>query len=538
MTYYIFVTGSMSGLGKGLVSASIAKILQDIGYKVSIVKIDPYLNVDAGTMSPYEHGEVFVTADGYEADQDLGLYERFLNRDMTKANNITSGRVYQAILRKERQGKYLGKTVQIVPHAIDEILFEIDEVVKKEKPCFCIVEIGGTVGDIESAVFLEAARQLSLEKKVCFVHVTFVPTLTLEEQKTKLTQQSVRGLREVGIEPNFIFARSNAKLSGYARKKIALFCNVQPENIISAYDVDDIYTLPLNFAQQNFDILLLRKFGLHARKAKLRNWKVALEKKKQAKRRIKIAIIGKYSKLKDAYVSIEQALKHCEYALALNILLEWLEAEKLDIKELKKYDGILVPGGFGVRGTEEKIKAIKLAREKNIPFLGLCLGFQLAVIEFARDVIGMGDASSAEFMKTANPVINLLPGQDLDKMGGTMRLGEQTCSIKEGTLAYRIYKKNVIKERHRHRYEFNYAYSKQFEQAGMVFSGASRFVEILELPGHGFFIATQFHPEFKSRLEQPAPIFLAFSRACLNYKKKKQEQKRGKTKNVKSKTAF
>jgi len=521
-TYYIFVTGGMSGLGKGLVTASIGKILQNLGFRVSLIKIDPYLNVDAGTMSPFEHGEVFVTADGYEADQDLGLYERFLNRDLSKDHNVTSGKIYSQVLRKERDGKYLGETVQIIPHVTGEIMSEIKNVVKKEGADFCVVEIGGTVGDLESGIFFEAARQLSLKEKVCFVHVTLVPALTLGEQKTKLTQHSVQRLREIGIQPNFIIARSKRILEEKAKQKISLFCDVKPESIISGYDVEDIYEIPLNFINQDMDKQITKFFGLGERKAKLNEWENLIEKKKQAKKIIKIGMIGKYSQLKDSYVSIEQALKHCEYALAINIKLDWVDAEEIEknLEKLKDYDGILVPGGFGKRGIGGKIKAIEYARKRNIPFLGLCLGFQLAIIEFARNVLGVKDADSTEFAQTAHPVICLLPGQDLGRLGGTMRLGNWECLLKKGTLTYSIYGKERIKERHRHRYEFNNKYKKMFEEAGLIFSGTNPkqgLAEIIELPAssHKFFLATQFHPEFSSRVERPSPIFLAFAKACL-----------------------
>jgi len=524
MVRYIFVTGAMSGLGKGLVTASIGRILKDIGFRVSLIKIDPYLNIDAGTMSPYEHGEVFVTSDGYEADQDLGLYERFMNYNLSRKHNITSGKVYWQVLKKEREGKYLGKTVQIIPHVTSEIIEEIENVIKNEKSDFCIVEIGGTVGDIESSIFLEAARQISLKKETCFVHVTLVPTLTLDEQKTKLTQHSVQRLREIGIQPNFIVARSKEPLSKKARDKISLFCNINPRNIISGYDVDDIYTIPLNFIKQDFDILLMKFFKLRPRKARLNLWKELIKRKRNARNSIDVGIIGKYSYLKDSYISIEQALKHCEYALSININIDFVEAENIekDKRILNKYHGIIIPGGFGYRGSGGKLLAIKYTRENNIPFLGLCLGFQLAIIEFARNVLGIKDANSTEFGETKNPVIYLLPGQDLNKLGGTMRLGDHECIIKTNTLAYRVYGEKRIKERHRHRYEFNNFYRERFENAGMIFSGINpkqELAEILELRNHKFFIATQFHPEFKSRLERPSPIFLAFVKACLDFKK-------------------
>ena len=448
---------------------------------------------------------------------------------MSKINNITSGRVYQKVIEKERAGKYLGKTVQIVPNVSNEIIREINSTVEKESPDFCVVEIGGTVGDIESAIFLEAAREISIKKPSCFCHVTYVPTLTLNEQKTKLTQQSVKSLMEVGINPSFIFARANEKLSNEARKKIALFCNVAEENIISAQNSDDIYQIPINFIEQNLDTSLLKNFNLTEIKTDFSQWKEIIGRKKQAKEKIKIAIIGKYSKLKDAYVSIEQAFKHCEYYIPCNIELDWIEAEEIEKINLCDYSGVLVPGGFGNRGVEEKIKAIKYSRENNVPFLGLCLGFQLATVEFARNILNLNDANSTEFNEnTENPVIHLLPNQNLDNMGATMRLGEKICLIKENTLAEKIYNKPEIKERHRHRYEFNNSYIEKFKNADGIFSGVSKenLMEIFELPKskHKFFIATQFHPEFTSRLENPSPIFLEFSKACLEHEKIKKFQ--------------
>ncbi len=520
-TKYIFITGGMSGLGKGLITASTAKLLQTMGYNVSVIKIDPYVNVDAGTMSPFEHGEVFVTADGYESDQDLGVYERFLNKNLGRQHNITTGKIYWQVLQKERQGKYLGKTVQIVPHITNEIKDEIKKVALEEAADFCIIEIGGTVGDIESAPFLEAARQLSLEENVKFIHAVYVPELTLKEQKTKIAQHSVKKLREEGIQPDFLMTRSEKPLTEQARNKISLFCNVKPSNIISFHYIGEIYRMPLVFYEQDFDKLLLHEFNLPEEKANLQEWKKAIERKEQAKKSITIGIVGKYSKLQDSYISIQQAFKHCEYALGIAINLEWIDAEKIEqgfLLNNLQLDGILIPGGFGERGIEGKIMAIKYARENNLPFLGLCLGFQLAAIEFARDVLGLKEAHSTEFAKTKYPIIYLLPGQDLNKLGGTMRLGNYDCKIKKKSLAYQIYKKMLVKERHRHRYEFNNKYKKRFEKAGMLFSGISndkyKLAETLELKEHAFFFATQYHAEFSSRFERPSPVFLEFVRAC------------------------
>jgi len=520
---YIFITGGMSGLGKGLVTASTAKILQSLGFNVTVIKIDPYLNVDAGTMSPFEHGEVFVTSDGYESDQDLGVYERFLNKNLTRAHNITTGRIFWQVLQKERAGKYLGKTIQPIPHITNEIKGEIKKVVVEEDADFVVVEIGGTVGDIENALFLEAIRQLAFTEKVKFIHVVYIPELILKEQKTKMAQHSVKRLREVGIEPDFLIARTAKPLTEEARKKLSLFCNVKLSNVISSHDISDIYRLPLLFLEQDYDILLLREFGLPEQKANLSSWKRAIERKENAKKTINIGIVGKYSKLRDSYISIEQAFKHCEYALGLHINLEWIDAEKIEngfLLNNLSLNGILVPGGFGERGAEGKIKAIRYARENGIPFLGLCLGFQLAAIEFARNVLGLRDANSTEFSKTKNSVIYLLPGQDLKKMGGTMRLGNCDCKIKKRSLAYKIYKKTLVKERHRHRYEFNSKYKKRFEKAGMNLAGVStdklKLAEILELASkiHPFFFATQYHAEFTSRFERPSSVFLEFARAA------------------------
>lgn len=520
---YIFITGSMSGLGKGLVTASTAKILQNLGYNVTVIKIDPYINVDAGTMSPFEHGEVFVTADGYEGDQDLGMYERFLNKNLSRDHNITTGRIFWQVIQKERAGKYLGKTVQPIPHITNEIKSEIKRVAAEEDADFCVVEIGGTVGDIENSLFLEAVRQLAFTEKAKFVHVVYVPELTLREQKTKMAQHSVKILREAGIEPDFLIARTENSLSEEARGKLSLFCNVKLSNVISSQDIADIYELPLILFEQDYDKLLLREFGLQERKTDLGGWKKALERKENARKEITIGIVGKYSKLQDSYISIEQAFKHCEYSLGLRINLEWIDAEKIEngfLLNNLSLNGILVPGGFGERGAEGKIKAIRYARENGIPFLGLCLGFQLAAIEFARNVLGLRDANSTEFSKTKNSVIYLLPGQDLKKMGGTMRLGNRDCKVNKRSLAHKIYKKTLVKERHRHRYEFNSKYKKRFEKAGMNIAGVStdklKLAEILELSSqtHPFFFSTQYHAEFTSRFERPSPVFLEFVRAA------------------------
>ncbi len=520
---YLFVTGSMSGLGKGLVAASIAKLLQSQGYNISVAKIDPYINVDAGTMSPFEHGEVFVTADGYEGDQDLGTYERFLDKNLNRTHNITTGRIFSQVISKEREGKYLGKTVQPIPHITNEIKDELHAIASKEEADFVVVEIGGTVGDIENQLFLEAARQIAFEEPAKFIHVVYIPELTLKEQKTKMAQHSVRELMRVGIDPDFLVTRSEDQLGEEARRKLSLFCNVKHSNIISSHDVGDTYKMPLVFIEQNFDKLILEEFGLKNGRANLDVWRRAIERKEKAQKKITIGIVGKYSRLQDSYVSIVHALRHCEHALGLHINVEWIDSERIEeglLLNNAQIDGLLVPGGFGNRGVEGKIKAIRYARENGIPFLGLCLGFQVAAIEFARNVLGLRDANSTEFAKTKNPIIYLLPGQDLSKMGATMRLGNCPLLIKKKSLAHKIYGKLLVGERHRHRYEFNNKYMKRFEREGMIFGGISddklKFVEALELPQseHPFFFATQYHAEFTSRFERPSPVLLAFAKAA------------------------
>ncbi|HIH17541.1 MAG TPA: CTP synthase [Nanoarchaeota archaeon] len=520
---YLFVTGSMSGLGKGLVTASIAKLLQSQGFNVSIAKIDPYINVDAGTMSPFEHGEVFVTADGYEGDQDLGTYERFLDKNLNRAHNITTGRIFSQVIAKEREGKYLGKTVQPIPHITDEIKDALHSIAQRENADFVVVEIGGTVGDIENQLFLEAAKQIAFEEPAKFVHVVYIPELTLKEQKTKMAQHSVRSLQSAGIDPNFLIARSENPLGEEARRKLALFCNVKYSNIISSHNVGDTYKMPLVFIEQNFDKLILEEFGLKNGRANLDSWRRAVERKERAQKKITIGIVGKYSRLQDSYVSIVHALRHCEHTLGIRINVEWIDSERLEeglMLDNTQIDGLIVPGGFGNRGVEGKICAIRYARENGIPFLGLCLGFQLAAIEYARDVLGLKDANSTEFTKTKNPIIYLLPGQDLNKLGATMRLGNCPFTIKKKSLTHKIYGKLLMGERHRHRYEFDNRYKKRFEAGGMIFGGISadklRLAETLELPQdkHPFFFATQYHAEFTSRFERPSPVFLAFAKAA------------------------
>ncbi|MFH1424654.1 MAG: CTP synthase [archaeon] len=529
-TKYIITTGGvLSGLGKGIVSSSIGKILQCYGFKVNMVKVDPYLNVDAGTMNPFEHGEVFVLDDGGEVDMDLGNYERFLNLNLERKNNITTGKVYKAVIDKERKGDYLGKTVQIIPHVIDEIKNQIKAVSKGTD--FVIVEIGGTVGDIESMPFLEAARQLHREagpENVLFLHVTLVPEISVVgEQKTKPTQHSIQRLQEAGVQPDFILARSPNKLLKKTKEKISLFCNVDEKYIISDPDVSNLYEVPLVLQEERIGEKILKKLGLKKRKNDFKSWKKVVQDMNNAKKTVKIAMAGKYTALNDSYVSITESLKHAAGANNCKVEIKWLEMTDFEndpkkLKVLDDIDGLIVPGGFGGRGVEGKIAAINYARKNKIPFLGLCYGFQLASVGFARDAAGLKGANSTEVdPKTKHPVIFILPTQykGID-MGATMRLGTWPCRLKKGTLAHSIYNKDRIDERHRHRYEFNPKYVKTLEKAGLVFSGRSpdgEIMEILELPKkeHPFFIASQFHPEFKSRVEKPAPLFKSFIKACL-----------------------
>ena len=517
MRYVVVTGGVMSGLGKGVTTASVAKILQSMGYKVTAIKIDPYLNVDAGTMSPFEHGEVFVLEDGGEVDLDLGNYERFLNVNLTRDHNITTGKVYQRVITKERRGDYLGKTVQVIPHVIEEIMDEIRGVAEKQD--FTVVEIGGTVGDIESMPFLEAVRQLSLEEDVVFIHVTLVPSLdVVGEQKTKPSQHSVKVLRETGISPNLIVCRCTERLLDKTRRKLALFCNVSEDQTISDHDVDDIYTIPLVLNAQKVGEKIIGQFKLR-RKVNLTRWKTIISQKMT--KTVNLGLAGKYVDLPDSYISIKEALKHASYATGIKVNVEMLDVESISTYSFDNFDGILVPGGFGSRGVEGKITAISYAREHNIPFLGLCYGFQLACVEFAR-FIGIEDANTTEVTQdlghSCTPIIDLLPEQRaIEKMGGTMRLGADTDIIlKKGTLIHSLYGREVIRERHRHRFEVNWEYIPDLEKAGLVFSAQSedqKKMESAELPNHPFFLGTQFHPEFKSRLENPSPPFIGFVKA-------------------------
>ncbi len=544
MVNYIMVTGGvLSGLGKGVTTAAIGKILSSRGISVDVCKIDPYLNVDPGLMNPYQHGEVWVTKDGYEADLDFGHYERFLDTEIGRDHNITTGKIYLTVLEGERQGRYLGQTVQIIPHVTDEIKRQIYEIARINNPDVLIVEIGGTTGDIESMPFLEALRQMRREngkENVLFVHVTLVPTLdAVGEQKTKPTQHSVKELRGIGIQPDIIVCRTKTPLLDETKGKLALFCDVGKLDVISNHDVESVYEVPLLMESQGMGDNILAKLNMREKKHDLKEWSRFIERMKNPAGEIDIGIIGKYTDLKDSYISIVEALRHAGYAINKKINITWVESIDLEdspdlVEDLATVDGILVPGGFGKRGSEGKITAIRYARENNIPYLGICFGFQLAAVEFARNVLGLENANSIELNEnTPHPVIDILPEQkEIKQMGGTMRLGEIPVTVDKDTMAYRIYGKTDIAERHRHRFEINPRYIEQFENAGMIFTARSdngRRMEILEIPDHFHFLATQFHPEFKSRPQRPAPVFEAFVKAA-ERKRETRETKREKIK--------
>ena len=534
MTKYIFVTGGVvSSLGKGLAASSLGCLLETRGLKIQMMKLDPYINVDPGTMSPFQHGEVFVTDDGAETDLDLGHYERFTNAKLTKANNWTSGRIYLSVIEKERRGDYLGKTIQVIPHITDAIKEAVRVVADSGKPDVLIVEIGGTVGDIESLPFLEAIRQIGNEEgrdNAIFVHVTLVPYIAAAgELKTKPTQHSVKELREIGIAPDILLCRSDRPLSLDLRKKIALFCNVQENAVISALDVPTIYEVPLAFHEQGLDDLIVKNLHLEENHSQsdLKDWrKLVSTIKEPSEGAVKIAIVGKYVELEDAYKSLREALTHAGVANNLRVNVDWLESENLmndDYEnQLQDFDAILVPGGFGKRGISGMLRAIKYARKSGTPYFGICLGMQTACIEFARNVCGLRDADSTEFSQdTPFPIIFKL--RDLvgvDELGGTMRLGAWQCELKEGSLAREIYRNEPeISERHRHRYEFNPEFRAVLEKEGMIFSGISpdgKFVEMIEFPRekHPFFVACQFHPEYKSKPINAHPMFVSFVKAA------------------------
>ncbi len=531
MAKIVVVTGGVvSSLGKGIAAASLGLLLKQRGFRVTIQKLDPYLNIDPGTMSPFQHGEVFVTDDGAETDLDLGHYERFTHASVTRGHNVTAGQVYDAILSKERRGDYLGRTVQVIPHVTDEIKKRILSLSLATQADVHIVEIGGTVGDIESLPFLEAARQLKLEhrKDVIFVHVTLVPYIKAAgEMKTKPTQHSVKELREIGIQPDILLCRSEGPLGSDVRDKIALFCNVPTEGVISATDVSSIYEVPLVFHEGGLDALVVNMLHLpdsDAQPPDLSAWRAFVEHVVHPKRQCEIAIVGKYTHVRDAYKSMIEALVHAGAANDARVTLRWVESTDLEQKGaaamLSDVDGILVPGGFGERGVEGKIAAAQWAREKSVPYFGLCLGMQVATIEFARHVVGWDDANSSEFDPASeHKVIDLLADQTtVTDKGGTMRLGSYRCALREGSLARRAYGKPEVEERHRHRYELNNRYAQQLTSRGLVLSGkcvGRELVEIVELPDHPWFLAVQFHPELKSRPHEPHPLFTDFVRASL-----------------------
>ncbi|CDN12787.1 CTP synthase [Richelia intracellularis] len=529
MTKFVFVTGGVvSSIGKGIVAASLGRLLKSRDYSVSILKLDPYINVDPGTMSPFQHGEVFVTKDGAETDLDLGHYERFTDTYMSRLNSVTTGSIYQTVINKERRGDYEGGTVQVIPHITNEIKDRIHRVAESTNPDLVITEIGGTVGDIESLPFLEAIRQFRKDvgrQNVLYMHVTLLPWIaSAGEMKTKPTQHSVKELRSIGIQPDIIVCRCDRALTAGLKQKVSEFCDVAPECVITSPDAKSIYEVPLTLEQEGLAEEALELLQMEQRQPNLKQWQTLVERLYTPKHHIEIAIVGKYVRLTDAYLSVVEALRHAAIATHGDLHLRWVNSEKLETepaeKDLEGVDGIVVPGGFGIRGVDGKIAAIKYARARQIPFLGLCLGMQCCVIEWARNVAGLRDAHSAEFEAyTDNPVINLLPEQqDVVDLGGTMRLGLYPCRILPKTLAHKLYQNEVVYERHRHRYEFNNAYRNLLLNSGYVISGTSpdgRLVEIVELPNHPFFLACQFHPEFQSRPSASHPLFTGFIAAAI-----------------------
>jgi CTP synthase len=528
-TRYIFVTGGVvSSLGKGIVSASIGKLLQSRGYSVTIQKLDPYINVDPGTLNPYEHGECYVTEDGAETDLDLGHYERFININTSQANNVTAGKIYLNVIEKERRGDYLGETVQVIPHITDEIKYRIRLLEFNGDYDFIITEIGGTVGDIESLPFIEAVRQLRLElgKRSLVMHLTLLPYLAnIGELKTKPTQHSVKSLQELGVQPDILICRTQVPITESIRQKLALFCNVEPRAVIENIDLDTIYKVPIKMLDEKLDEVILDKFGIeNSTKSDLTKWINLLEKLENYKNIVKIALVGKYVELKDAYKSIMESFIHAGAFLETKVQLDFISSE--NIKEenvndlLGQYQGILIAPGFGERGLEGKILASKYARENKVPFLGICLGMQMAVVEFARNVLNLQDANSREIdPRCLNPVIDLMENQKkISVKGGTMRLGAYPCKIAKNSKLYECYKEDLVYERHRHRYEFNNKYLEIFEANGMKAVGINpteQLVEAVEIEGHPFYIGVQFHPEYKSRFEKPHPLFISLVKAAI-----------------------
>lgn len=539
-TKYIFVTGGVtSSLGKGIVSASLAKLLQSRGFKCTIQKLDPYINVDPGTLNPYEHGECYVTVDGAETDLDLGHYERFLNVETTQTNNITTGRIYQSVIEKERRGDYLGKTVQIVPHITDEIKRCVQILGSKNEYDFVITEIGGTVGDIESLPYIEALRQMKWEHPgdVLVVHLTLVPYLAAAgELKTKPTQHSVKQLLEFGVQPDILVCRTEHELTASVRTKVARFCNVAPNAVIQSIDAETIYDVPILMAEENLDQVVLEKLNMPSdQERNLENWNEFLHRYKNPEGKVNIGLVGKYVELKDSYKSIAEAFNHSGAANMTKVKVHWIHSESINNENaeemLAHLDGILVAPGFGSRGIDGKIHAIRVAREKDIPFLGICLGMQCAVVEFARNVLNLEDAHSTEIKEyTPHPVINIMIDQKtITNKGGTMRLGAYSCDLVEGTHAHEAYNTDQVRERHRHRFEFNNDYMEQFAEAGMIASGInpdSGLVEIVENTNNTWFVAAQFHPEYRSTVAKPHPLFVNFVKASAQHTERKDAKKK------------
>jgi CTP synthase len=537
-TKFIFITGGvLSSLGKGICAASLGRLLKSRGFSVSIQKLDPYINIDPGTMNPFQHGEVFVTDDGGETDLDLGHYERFIDENLSKFNNFTSGKVYKNVIDRERRGDFLGDTVQVIPHITDEIKECIKKTLEIKKVDVLITEIGGTVGDIESLPFLEAIRQFKKDigkENVLYIHVTYVPFLkTSGELKTKPTQHSVKELRSIGIQPDVIICRSEIKLEDDLKAKISLFCDIEQEAIVDAINVKHLYEVPINLQKEGLDSIAMYKLNLKYKVSDIREWKNLVDIINNLEGTVKIGIVGKYTNLKDSYISIVESLNHGGYHFGKNIEIKWINSEDLDDNNswdslLSDIDGVLVPGGFGLRGINGKINAIRYVRENKIPFFGICLGMQCAVIEYSRNVLGLTGANSSEFdEKTPFPVIDLMPDQkNVNELGGTMRLGSYPCKVPEGTLAFNAYKEGLVNERHRHRYELNNKYRKDLENAGMAISGTyleKNLAEIIELKDHPWFVGCQFHPEFKSRPDRPHPLFRDFIAAAIAYSKIKNK---------------
>jgi CTP synthase len=527
---FVFVTGGVtSSLGKGITAASLGRILAARGLSVASLKMDPYLNVDPGTMSPYQHGEVFVTEDGAESDLDLGHYERFIDRNVTRASNLTTGQIYNSVIAKERRGDYLGATVQVIPHVTNEIKERIHRVAREQQAEVVVVEVGGTVGDIESLPYLEAIRQFRNDvgrQNVLYIHLSLLPRVATGELKTKPTQHSVRELRAIGIQPDVLIARADQPIDEDLREKIALFCDVKIDNVISEPDAWSIYAVPLMLEEAGLGRIVVEELGLGERATHpdLTEWQGIVDRIRGARIPLNIGLVGKYIELTDAYISVAESIKHAAWAAGCDVKLSWIDSERLerdrDVEPLIGLDGIVIPGGFGYRGIEGKVRATRFGRERKVPTLGLCMGLQCMVIELARTALGTEDANSTEFDAfTPHPVIDLLPEQrDVAEKGGTMRLGSYPCVLEPGSLAARAYGQPIVLERHRHRYEFNNAYRELLAQHGMRFSGLSpdsRLVEIVEIPDHPFFLGTQFHPEFKSRPNRPHPLFASFIEASL-----------------------